>query len=688
MDDDSPGENRFLRSSASLSTIFLLDDYGFEYDCIFGEKHRELERIRAETTVKRDALWEEHVANDPTFFQKESPYLFPILRMGLPHHERKQLWPKFLLSTPQKQIPKRQYRLSNEMAASNSLSEMYAIRDIEQDVGRTFPNHTMFQSEEGKESLRRVLVSFARKVPHIGYCQSLNFVCAMLLLVTEDEDTTLGMLVAIAQDLFPDYYTPTMLGYQVDQRVLEELMEQKLPEVHQHFKTHNVIISTVSIRWFLCLMVNTLSTETLFVFWDNLFFSGSVCVLFAAVLALLKISEKSLLQSATTSDIVGVLHSPVFGLVDPTYLFEVAESMFGSISEEQIEDMRRVHKAEIEREMAEVHRRREVLELQKLTRFTKKELQQLQQEFEQLTQASSCNCITFEGFEDVFTRAIPHWKRGDLFLKRIFDVFDVQRTNYLEFKELMCGFSILCKGTLDEKLKLIFRVYDVNHRGYLELQELTMIFEHVYNKFYTDKVVDTEFVENAFNTMDTDQDGRLSLEEFKQIAVIQPMILECFARPTTKKRGTTATEAKCSGTPRISFHLNPRAKSSPSPSKSVSPTNSVSLLKSNCKNISPSSLPSSSLSQPNPRNNNNNNNSTSNNDSSKGLLEAFGRIEHILWGWILSLFSFFFAFFQSTTTSTTATITASSTPQSPSTPSAVNSEKKKAFSSPSLRESQ
>jgi len=58
----------------------------------------------------------------------------------------------------------------------------------------------------------------------------------------------------------------------------------------------------------------------------------------------------------------------MFGLVDPTYLFEVAESVFGTVSEEQIEDMRRVHKADIEKEMAEVHRRREVLELQKLTR--------------------------------------------------------------------------------------------------------------------------------------------------------------------------------------------------------------------------------------------------------------------------------------------------------------------------------
>jgi hypothetical protein len=32
-------------------------------------------------------------------------------------------------------------------------------------------------------------------------------------------------------------------------------------------------------------------------------------------------------------------------------------------------------------------------------------------------------------------------------------VFDTQETHCLEFKELMCGFSILCKGTLDEKLK-------------------------------------------------------------------------------------------------------------------------------------------------------------------------------------------------------------------------------------------
>jgi hypothetical protein len=219
----------------------------------------------------------------------------------------------------------RNYRLSTDAPASNSLSEILAIRDIEQDIGRTFPNHPLFQSEEGKERLRRVLISFARKVPRIGYCQSLNFVCGMLLLVTDDEDSSLNMLVAIAEDLVPEYYTQTMLGYQVDQRVLEHLLAERLPKLHEHFTKHNIIISTVSIRWFLCLLINTLSTETLLVVWDNLFYSGSVTVLFAVILALLKMSEIQLLQAPSAADIVSILQHPSFGLVDSTRLLEVKQ---------------------------------------------------------------------------------------------------------------------------------------------------------------------------------------------------------------------------------------------------------------------------------------------------------------------------------------------------------------------------
>lgn len=56
-----------------------------------------------------------------------------------------------------------------------------AKREIEQDVRRTLPSHPMFQSEAGLAALRRVLLAYAARNPALGYCQSMNFLAAMLL---------------------------------------------------------------------------------------------------------------------------------------------------------------------------------------------------------------------------------------------------------------------------------------------------------------------------------------------------------------------------------------------------------------------------------------------------------------------------------------------------------------------------
>jgi hypothetical protein len=98
--------------------------------------------------------------------------------------------------------------------------------------------------------------------------------------------------------------------------------------------------------------------------------------------------------------------------------------------------------------------------------------------------------------------------------------------------------------------KVIFQLYDVEKRGYLEKIDVLEMFDQVYKSFYQGQKVDIEAVNNAFETMDSNKDGRLSLEEFKQIAKHQPKILECFMRRPQKNSGNyfllaRLTECKC-----------------------------------------------------------------------------------------------------------------------------------------------
>ena len=66
---------------------------------------------------------------------------------------------------------------------------------------RTFPLNAWVGSEEGQNALRRVLLAFSVHKPDVGYCQSMNYVAAMLLLCLElSEERAFWVMVALIDD--------------------------------------------------------------------------------------------------------------------------------------------------------------------------------------------------------------------------------------------------------------------------------------------------------------------------------------------------------------------------------------------------------------------------------------------------------------------------------------------------------
>ena len=148
--------------------------------------------------------------------------------------------------------------------------------DIDKDIYRTFPGHPMFEKESKNNpnitSLKNVLQCFAlRHQATIGYCQSLNFLVASLMLLGMEEEELFYTLCAFVEKILPaEYFSPKLYGMHVDQRILINLIRLKLPDVFALFKENGIDVRVITLQWFMCSFVNTLPTETAFRVWDRL----------------------------------------------------------------------------------------------------------------------------------------------------------------------------------------------------------------------------------------------------------------------------------------------------------------------------------------------------------------------------------------------------------------------------------
>jgi Ca2+-binding EF-hand superfamily protein len=83
----------------------------------------------------------------------------------------------------------------------------------------------------------------------------------------------------------------------------------------------------------------------------------------------------------------------------------------------------------------------------------------------------------------------------NLITERLFAFFDQDSNGRIDFSELVCGLSVLCKGTSEEKIKYAFRGYDLDSDGYITQEELFKMFKAY---FYLSK----EAIKDAIKTVE------------------------------------------------------------------------------------------------------------------------------------------------------------------------------------------
>ncbi|KAI1335315.1 TBC-domain-containing protein [Xylariaceae sp. FL0016] len=297
-------------------------------------------------------LWAEYLRdNGRNATLIRQPTFHKLIRVGLPNRLRGEMWE---LTSGSLYLRLEDPNLYTNTLAKFEGKESLAIDEIEKDLNRSLPEYPGFQSEDGINRLRRVLTAYSWINPEVGYCQAMNIVVAALLIYMS-ETQAFFLLSALCDRLVPGYYSSTMYGTLLDQKVFESLVEKTMPILWEHLVKSDVQLSVVSLPWFLSLYINSMPLVFAFRVLDVFFVEGPK-VLFQVGLAILRINGEDLLDATDDGAFISVLKTYFSRLDESAHpksenpklrainrfqeLMVVAFKEFSAITHSSIQDLR------------------------------------------------------------------------------------------------------------------------------------------------------------------------------------------------------------------------------------------------------------------------------------------------------------------------------------------------------------
>ena len=173
------------------------------------------------------------------------------------------------------------------------------------------------------------------------------------------EAQAFSLLSVMCDRLLPGYYSTTMYGTLLDQKVFESLTEKTMPILWDHLVKSDVQLSVVSLPWFLSLYINSMPLIFAFRVLDVFFLEGPK-VLFQVGLAILRINGEELLDITDDGAFISLLKTYFSRLDESAHpkseneklrsvtkfqeLMVVAFKEFASITQASISEQRARHK--------------------------------------------------------------------------------------------------------------------------------------------------------------------------------------------------------------------------------------------------------------------------------------------------------------------------------------------------------
>ncbi|KAK4298628.1 hypothetical protein Pmani_029046 [Petrolisthes manimaculis] len=290
------GEKHHL-SNSKLNDV---DEYGFERPSDFRyESYEEFMSKYLTVLTRRARKWSHLLGAKETVGRgmKVKRYI----RKGIPLVHRGKMWMEVSGARKKMEAHPGYYKSLQDLPLNEDLMECIRV-----DIPRTFPDNIYFRDyKEGKlGSLKNVLVAFSNHNKEIGYCQGLNYIAGLLLIITKDEECAFWLFDVLTTDLLPQYYTPDMVGVLTDIRVLESIVKEQAPLIWKHVAHYGITWDLLATKWFICLFAEVLPIETVLRIWDCLFYEGNKILMRVAVTLVVSNQEKILMSQ----EFVDIIH--------------------------------------------------------------------------------------------------------------------------------------------------------------------------------------------------------------------------------------------------------------------------------------------------------------------------------------------------------------------------------------------
>lgn len=429
----------------------------------------------------------------------KTPMFYKLVRVGLPNRLRGEIWEVCSGSMYLRYNNSDVYqKLLNDNKGRSSL----AIEEIEKDLNRSLPEYAAYQSPEGISRLRNVLTAYSWRNPELGYCQAMNIVVAALLIYMSEEQA-FWTLNSLCETIVPGYYSKTMYGTLLDQKVFESLVQQTIPLLWDHITAHDIQLSVVSLPWFLSLYISSMPLVFAFRILDVFFLQGPK-TLFQVALAILKLNGEKLLKCEDDGTFIMVIknyfqtlhlsahedspHPKYRQITNFQELLVTAFKEFAIITDDMIDKHRAKHRDSIFQNISTFVKRTEMRNLPKTPNLNAATLDINYDRFYSVVESLSLttgggSLMDFEAFKK-FMSEICVWAQfdnptnnNDAFLKRLFSKWDVDGRHELALSDLVRGLNTLVEPDLMTAISNFFELYDTKKRGKLDREAILEISE-------------------------------------------------------------------------------------------------------------------------------------------------------------------------------------------------------------------